>query len=210
MGLEAAKNKFKSRSNLSPKSNSMAYLFFLLLSFVVTFSPADPVGNDRILFAFDKPDAVRVWQPVNDGVMGGRSSGRVKVNQYKNLEFSGNLSLENNGGFASVRARGVDLKMEAGDTIVLRVRGDGRDYNFNLYTQRNLGGYSYRQSFKTTKGEWVEVKLPIDKFVATWRGRNYQNQPLVASQIAGLGILLGDKKPGGFKLEVESISVASE
>jgi monofunctional biosynthetic peptidoglycan transglycosylase len=188
----------------------MAYLFFLLLSFVVTFSPAENGDRDRVLFDFDKPDAVRAWRPVNDGVMGGRSSGKVKVNQYKNLEFYGNLSLENNGGFASVRARDEGLAMQAGDTVVLRVRGDGRTYNFNVYTQRNMGGYSYRQSFATVDGKWVDVELPVDKFVATWRGRNYRNQAFNPASVAGLGILLGDKKPGGFKLEVESISLKAK
>ena len=111
------------------------------------------------------------WQTVNDGVMGGRSDGRFKINEDKKMEFFGTLSLENNGGFASVRARGDNLGLKKDDVIVARVRGDGREYNFNLYTQRNLGGYSYRQSFKTKKDEWIEVELPVDKFVATWRGR---------------------------------------
>ena len=140
----------------------MAFLFYLLLSFVITWSPAENGERDRVLFDFDKPDAIRVWRPVNDGVMGGRSSGKVKINQYKNLEFYGNLSLENNGGFASVRASDDGLSMQSGDTVVLRVRGDGRTYNFNVYTQRNMGGYSYRQSFATVNGKWVDVELPVD------------------------------------------------
>ena len=188
----------------------MAYLFYLLLSFVVALSPAENGKRDRVLFDFDKPDAVRTWRPVNDGVMGGRSSGKVKINQYKNLEFYGNLSLENNGGFASVRARDEGLAMKPGDTVVLRVRGDGRTYNFNVYTQRNLGGYSYRQSFETSKGKWTDVKLPVDNFVGTWRGRNFRDQRFNPSEVAGLGILLGDKKPGSFKLEVESIRLKSK
>lgn len=188
----------------------MAYLLYLLLAFVVTLSPAENGERGRVLFDFDKPDAVKVWRPVNDGVMGGRSSGRVTVNQYKNLEFSGNLSLENNGGFASVRARDNGLAMQTGDIVVLRVRGDGRTYNFNVYTQRNMGGYSYRQSFATSRGEWIDVELPVDKFVATWRGRNFRDQAFKPSDVAGLGILLGDKKPGSFKLEIESIRLRSK
>jgi NADH dehydrogenase [ubiquinone] 1 alpha subcomplex assembly factor 1 len=121
------------------------------------------------------------------------------------MEFYGTLSLENNGGFASVRASGVKPGLEKGNSIVARVRGDGREYNFNLYAQRNLGGYSYRQSFKTKKGEWIEVSLPLEKFVATWRGRAFPNEKLDPSKVTGLGFLLGDKKAGPFKLEVEWI-----
>ena len=45
---------------------------------------------------------------------------------------------------------------------------DGREYKFNVYSQRGRGGYSYRQSFKTKKDEWIEVELPVEKFVASF------------------------------------------
>ena len=167
------------------------------------------MAEDRILFKFDDPEAAKPWQTVNDGVMGGRSVGRFKINEDKKMEFFGTLSLENNGGFASARARGAKLAIETGDVIVARVRGDGREYNFNLYAQRDLGGYSYRQSFKTKKDEWIEVSLPVDKFVATWRGRVFPNEKLDPSKVTGLGILLGDKMAGPFKLEVDWIKVGT-
>ena len=185
----------------------MKTILFMLLSFFLTVSSLSAGEKERTLFSFDKTDAGKPWQPVNDGVMGGRSSGRFKINEYKNMEFFGKLSLENNGGFASVRARGKKLGLAKGESVVIRVRGDGRKYNFNLYTQSNLGGYSYRQSFETKQGEWIEVEMPVDKFVATWRGRMFPNQNLDPGKVTGLGILLGDKKAGPFKLEVDWIKV---
>lgn len=165
------------------------------------------VAEERILFSFDKADSAKPWQTVNDGVMGGRSDGRFKINEDKNMEFFGTLSLENNGGFASVRARGGNLALKKDDVIVARVKGNGREYKFNIYDQQNLGGFSYRQSFKTKKDEWIEVDLPVSKFVATWRGRVFPNQKLDPSNVTGLGFLLGDKKAGPFMLEVEWIKV---
>lgn len=162
-------------------------------------------NKDRILFKFDNPESAKPWQTVNDGVMGGRSSGRFKINADNNMEFFGTLSLENNGGFASVRARGIKLGLVKGDSIVARIRGDGREYNFDLYAQN----YSFRQSFKTKKNEWIEVTLPLDNLVANWRGRVYPNEKLDLNRVNGLGILLGDKKPGPFKLEVEWIKVGA-
>ena len=169
----------------------------------------DPHGSRQGTSAvnFVKPDAAKAWGNVNDGVMGGLSDGRFKINDDRKMEFFGTLSLENNGGFASVRARGAQLGLEQDDVIVARVRGDGRQYNFNLYAQRNLGGYSYRQSFKTKTGEWIEIQLPVSKFVATWRGRVFPNVKLDPSKVTGLGFLLGDKKAGPFKLEVDWIKV---
>ncbi len=177
----------------------------ILLPLVLAVSPLMAKEEGRVLFKFDDPNAAKPWQTVNDGVMGGRSVGRFKVNENKKMEFFGTLSLENNGGFASVRARGVDLGLAKDDVIVARVRGDGREYNFNLYSQRTRN--SYRQSFKTKRDEWIEIEMPVDKFVATWRGRVFPNEKLDASEVNGLGILLGDKKAGPFKLEVDWIKV---
>lgn len=178
---------------------------FYLLVFVLLAGASIAEAQDRVLFDFGTAEDARAWQTVNDGVMGGRSNGRFKINDNKTMEFFGTLSLENNGGFASVRARRAKLGLKKGDSIFVRVRGDGRKYNFNLYAQSNLGGYSYRQPFKTKKNEWVEVELPLDKFVATWRGSTYPNEKLDPGKVAGMGILLGDKKAGPFKLEVEWI-----
>lgn len=176
---------------------------------IVMTLPVTANAEDRTLFSFQDQKSTGSWRSVNDGVMGGRSTGRYRVNSDANLEFSGTLSLENNGGFASVRAGGSGLSLKADDVIIARVKGDGREYRFNVYTQRNLGGYSYRQSFQTRKDEWMEIELPLDQFVATWRGRVFRNQKLDPEKISGVGILLGDKKPGPFRLEIEWIKAGA-
>lgn len=172
---------------------------------LLAIMPLGTNAEDRALFNFDNAESANQWQTVNDGVMGGRSVGRFKINEDKKMKFFGTLSLENNGGFASVRVRGGNLGLKTGDVIVARVRGDGREYNFNVYAQQDLGGYSYRQSFNTKKEEWIEVRLPVDKFVATWRGRVFPNEKLDPSKVTGLGFQLSDNKAGPFKLEVQSI-----
>ncbi len=161
--------------------------------------------DDRMLFTFDDPAAARQWQTVNDGVMGGRSDGRFKINEDKKMEFSGTLSLENNGGFASVRSRPTEMNLQKGDSIVVRVRGDGREYSLNLYVPTPQIAFSYRAFFETKKDEWIEVTIPLEKFQATSFGRVVRDQPLDPSEVNGLGILLGDKKAGPFQLEVDWI-----
>jgi len=167
---------------------------------------ADDDGG-RTLFSFENAEAAKQWQAVNDGVMGGRSDGRFKMTGDQTMRFFGTLSLENNGGFASVRTRPTKLELKPGDSLVARVRGDGRKYSFNLYVPRPLTAFSYRADFETKKDEWIEVVLPLAKFEATSFGRVVQNQPLDPARVDGLGILLGDKKAGPFKLEVEWIKV---
>jgi len=181
-------------------------LFSALVS-VNAVADSDP--TPRTLFSFNNAESIRQWQTVNDGVMGGRSDGRCRINQYKNLEVFGNLSLANNGGFASVRSRSSTLDLQSGDSIVVKVRGDGREYTLNLYTPTRRMAFSYRATFKTKKDEWTTVNVPLSKFVATSFGRVVPNSPLNPQQVSGIGVLLGDKKPGPFKLEIESISVTT-
>ena len=160
------------------------------------------------LFAFTEADAAKQWQTVNDGVMGGVSEGKFKITDAKTMEFFGTLSLANNGGFASVRTKAKKLGFEKGDTIVAKVLGDGREYMLNLYQNKQRVAYSYRAAVQTKKDEWIEVKVPLDKFEATSFGRPVKDARVVdPKEISALGFMLGDKKAGPFKLEVESIKV---
>jgi len=164
-------------------------------------------NQDQLLFDFGKTDSANEWQIVNDGVMGGISQGQIKITTEKTMEFVGWLSLENNGGFASFRSKSKNLNLKKGDTLALRARGDGREYSLNLYTPRRLAAFSYRAMFTTKKDEWIEVRIPVDRFVATSYGQVVNDATLDPKEIDGLGILLGDKKPGSFKLEIEWIKV---
>ena len=170
------------------------------------------------LFDFAKSSDASKWQIVNDGVMGGRSSSQASIvtldsagepNGEKGaMRFAGTLSLENNGGFASVRSRpSSSLGLNPGETIVLRVKGDGRRYTFNLYTPDRRTAFSYQLEFDTQAGEWTEVRLPVDKFVAHSFGRPVPSMKLTPSEVQSVGILLGDKKAGPFEILVDCINV---
>jgi len=160
----------------------------------------------KVLFDFTGADAAKGWQAVNDDVMGGVSVGKFKITDKKTLEFFGTLSLANNGGFASVRTKKKKLGLEKGDTLVVKVRGDGREYEMNLYVPTIQIAYSYRAVFQTQKDKWIEIKLPLDKFYATSFGRVVKNAGQVnPTSVNGIGFMLGDKKAGPFKMEIEWI-----
>ena len=147
-------------------------------------------------------------QAVNDGVMGGVSDGRFRITEDKTLGFFGMLSLENDGGFASVRTKPTDLDIKAGDTLVIRARGDGREYVLNIYTKSRRMAFSYRAPLPTTKDEWMEVEIPLADFIPTAFGRRIQGMgPVEPDQINGLGFMLSDKKAGKFQMQVEWVKV---
>ena len=186
----------------------MRYVFLagvLALSMVTTAMAEDKMIP---LFDFTEADAPKQWQTVNDGVMGGVSEGKFKITDAKTMEFFGTLSLANNGGFASVRTKAKKLSLEKDDTLVAKIRGDGRQYMLNLYPNKQRMAYSYRATVQTKTDEWIEVKVPLDKFEATSFGRIVKNAGLVKpEEINSLGFMLGDKKAGRFKMEIEWIKL---
>lgn len=144
-----------------------------------------------------------LWRAINDGVMGGVSLGDI-VAMDKGLRFQGKLSLENNGGFASVRRpfHGV-LKNARG--IKLRVNGDGRRYQFRVRADDNYDGISWRHMF-TTDGSWQTVELLFDDFKPVYRGQEIPGvDSLDVSDIRQLGFLLADGKAGAFRLDIAAI-----
>ena len=160
----------------------------------------------RVLFDFSETEGGRRWQTVNDGVMGGRSDGRFRVAENGTMEFYGTLSLENNGGFASVRSQARRLGLQEGESLVTRVRGDGRRYTLNLYVPTRRMAFSYRVEFQSKKDEWIELRVPLKDFAATSFGRVVNNAgPVNPQKVSSIGFLLGDKKAGPFKLEVDWI-----
>ena len=178
-------------------------LFTVVFLFLTQMAAAvQAEDNPTMLFDFSKPDAAKAWQTVNDGVMGGVSDGNVRITE-KNLEFYGTLSLENNGGFASVRSKTAKMDLSRYDGLVFKVRGDGRNYYLNVHVPSFQIAFSYRASFKTEKDKWTEVTIPFADLKATSFGRIVEKaKPLDASNVEAVGFLLADKKAGPFKLEV--------
>jgi len=163
-------------------------------------------GQTLTDFAPEETNGIK-WQVVNDGVMGGLSQGNFTVSDEGILKFSGTLSLENNGGFSSIRSTSVDFNLSNDLGILLKVKGDGRKYTMRLESTATYRGMpvSFSGEFSTTAGEWQQVKVPFSEFKGGWRGRDLPEEKLDPAAIREMGLLLGDKKTGPFALEVDYI-----
>ena len=158
------------------------------------------------LFDFFNASETDQWEVVNDNVMGGVSKGGASLTEDSCLLFSGSISLENNGGFASIRSEPTDFDLKGFNGIRIRVKGDGRTYQFRLRADRNLDGIAFKHEFETINDTWIELDLPFASFVPTFRGRTLTDvKPLEAAHIRQLGFLLADKKTGPFNLTVNNI-----
>lgn len=148
---------------------------------------------------------IEQWGAVNDGVMGGVSSGGM-TETADGLSFRGELSLENNGGFSSVRKL---VREDASKTrgVRLTVRGDGRRYQLRLRQDRQFDGVAWRVEFDT-QDAWQTMEFDYSEFVPVFRGRKVLSAgPVVPSQISQIGFLIADSQPGAFRLDVRSLEL---
>jgi len=148
------------------------------------------------------------WRIVNDGVMGGLSSSNVTINEADKIVFKGTVSLDNNGGFASLRSPVKDYNFEKFSGIELRIKGDGKRYSISMKETTYFTGYFYTASFETKKDEWVNVQISFNMFNLYYYGRltdSDKNIPL--NNIKEISLLIGDKQKGIFIIEVDYIKL---
>lgn len=177
----------------------------LAISFIAFFSWSIQSDTMQKHIDFSKPTEAQNWIIVNDTVMGGRSQASLGI-EKEMLVFAGDLSLQNNGGFASIRRIYSPLSWNSNETLEIKILGDGRSYQFRLRTNRNADGVAYVANFTTKKGEVQVITFDTDDFNPQFRGRLVRGAPdLNFSDIAQIGFMLADKNPGNFVLRISHI-----
>ena len=161
---------------------------------------------EKIIFDFCTASQQDGWQIVNDDVMGGASTSRFQVLNSGGAIFSGQVSLENNGGFASVRSLPASHDLSGCDAFLLQVCGDDRRYKFTVRTEPRFDAPLYQYVFGTKRGEWEEPRLAFDDFVPTFRGSVLAGVPPInPAKVCSVGLLIADQQAGAFLLEIRWI-----
>jgi uncharacterized surface protein with fasciclin (FAS1) repeats len=183
------------------------HLLLVLTGAALTLIPALGANTNSVVEFTPEEAKSLEWRVVNDGVMGGLSKGKLEIINDGILKFSGNLSLENNGGFSSIRTRNLKKDLSAANGVVARVRGDGRTYQIRFSTEARFRGMeiSFMAEFKTKKDQWTEIQVPFDQFTGSFRGMKLKDEKFKPSEIRRLGLLIADKKTGPFDLKVDWI-----
>jgi hypothetical protein len=157
------------------------------------------------LFDFNNDVATKGWRVVDDVVMGGRSSGNIELNEDGHAHYFGSVSLENNGGFSSVRHRFETINTSDYSTVILRVKGDGKKYQFRLKTS-SKDYYSYVFSFPTS-GEWETIEIPFTEFYPSWRGQKLDMPNYAAGELEEVAFLIANYKNEDFDLLIDKIEL---
>ena len=164
----------------------------------------EPAEGLNLLLDFEDAAEVGWFSPIDDAVMGGVSSSRLVQAAPGIAAFEGTVSLENNGGFASVRSRPRDWRMAGATVLVLRLRGDGKAYRVNLRTPNTPSAFRFEAPLELPAGTWREVEVPIAALRAKAFGRPV---PLVGppdpARVNQLGFMISDRQAGPFRLEID-------
>lgn len=177
--------------------------------------------SEILLFDFTNPNPAQeikaVWGAVDDVVMGGVSASNLRLSNRKGI-FSGIVSTDNNGGFASVRSRNFaqpwDLSAYQG--IKLRVKGDGQRYKFITRCEGRWDGISYCYSFDTLAQVWMTIDIPFTDLIPVFRAKTVKDAgkfdstkvyswQLMLSKFEYDGAYNPRFQPGAFALEIKSI-----
>ena len=176
-------------------------------------------ATDKILFDFTNPttEIKETWGAVDDVVMGGVSQSSIRVAENRAV-FSGFVSTDNNGGFASVRTRNFDSPLDLSDYegIELRVQGDGKRYKFITRCEGRWDGIGYCYSFDTVYNYWTTMRIPFQDLIPVFRAKTVPDagyfdsskvysMQLMLSKFEYDGGLNQKFEPGVFSLEVEYI-----
>lgn len=156
---------------------------------------------------FREPGDADAWIPVNDGVMGGLSQSSMTVGADSSARFEGRVSLENNGGFASVRCRLRQPPPDSSRLIRLHALGDGHVFKLTLRLDDGFDSINYQVDFLPAGHQWMDIDLASDQFAPTFRGRPVTAPPLTSfEQVRQIGLMIANRQAGAFCLKLRSIS----
>lgn len=161
-----------------------------------------PQKNQSINLGNQNPNN---WRITNDGVMGGSSKGYINIKKDHGL-FTGNISLDNNGGFSALFTK-IDLLHKNTEKVTVDIQGDGQTYQLRMIVYINGYRLSYNKPIETVKDIRHTMTFLLSDFKATYRGRSVPDAPkLTPMQIREVGFLITKKRVGPFSIAIYSIS----
>ncbi|MEM6362089.1 MAG: CIA30 family protein [Bacteroidota bacterium] len=173
----------------------MKLSIFIFTSLSFLFSQRTDFGSDN---------GQTSWRAVNDGVMGGLSTGKVTYSETS-MTFVGNVSLANNGGFASIRSAYQKRDLSDFSKVKIKYRSEGYDFGFSMNKDRRFWIPNYKQNLKQTNWEWKTVEFDLMDFNEYYIGRptGAKIDKRLLSQIIQIGLITNEKRAGSFKIEVD-------
>lgn len=146
------------------------------------------------------------WGVTNDTVMGGRSRGRARLTEDA-VSYAGRISLENNGGFSSLKSGYERLDLSGFEYLEMRVKSQGARFAFTLEMSTRFYLPYYKHAVETKTDDWEVIKIKMTDF-KLYRMSRSNGQRLTkedASSLIRIGFISDDKREIDFEMEVDYI-----
>lgn len=164
----------------------------IALALALTGVNALPVAAQSMMVEDFSMQPETRWRFLADTVMGGVSTGRMQFETEDgrpHARLTGQVSTENNGGFIQMRLDLDNPPPKGAQGLRLVVRGNDTRYFVHLRTHSTLLPWQYFQAGFMVSPEWVEVRLPFDRFAPSGRllGKHPKPDGLTSVGIVAFG-----------------------
>lgn len=156
---------------------------------------------------FGKTKSGSKWIVINDGVMGGLSNSKAELLENSDL-FNGNVSLENNGGFASLRSKYSKMDLSDSNTVTIRYKSKNQKVGLRLLKHEMYYMPYFKIYLPETNGMWKIITLPMSDFqeyrLESKTGKDLDKKDF--EDIIRIGFIVSNKVEGPFEIEVDYIN----
>ena len=159
----------------------------IFIIFFIIFFSTNLYGESLVENFENQPE--NRWQFFTDGVMGGKSSGKLDFWKDGETTFArmiGKVTTKNNGGFIQFRgqiAGSLDNNMKG---IKIVARGNNQKYYIHLRTSGTILPWQYFSQSFDVKNNWTEIVLPFTQFKASG---TFMRRKIKPSSIRSVGIV---------------------
>ncbi|MEM9364318.1 MAG: CIA30 family protein [Bacteroidota bacterium] len=179
----------------------MKIALFVLTAIILTIVPVDTN------FDFgSKKDGID-WKPIDDGVMGGLSKGNVNLTE-NTLNFYGEVSLDNYGGFTSVKSPFGNYNLSGLKKVIVRYRTEGQSISISLENSEQFFRPYYKLLLPETDGEWKTLELNVSDFKQYNLGQVTETSITdeFLENVKRIGFITSKKSAGKFNIEVDYLN----
>lgn len=177
-----------------------------MISVLVALAMMATSGNSLVFDFGTKGKQISSWSVLSDQIMGGVSQTDLKYNDEA-AQIKGVISLDNFGGYSSIRSAFSQFDLSTYKTVTVRYRGKGQQFSLMLQTSRDWTRPNFKLPLGKASADWQTVTLSLMDFkeyqVGSPTGRGITLEALAGVQ--RIGFETSEKKEGPFEVEVDYI-----
>jgi NADH dehydrogenase [ubiquinone] 1 alpha subcomplex assembly factor 1 len=147
------------------------------------------------------------WVMISDNIMGGVSKSKLEYTE-NTMILTGTLSLDNFGGFASVKTRFGQYDISPFQGVKIKFKASNQKFAFTLEDNNIWTFPNYKGAFFSTKPNTWEEKIVYFKDFKEYQIGEATGKTLKESSLKNMvrmGTITTEKKEGPFSIEIDYI-----